>query len=47
MVTLMRRVRIRLVNPDEPIQLFASITLRPKGPIPVIYEDMLGNRASW
>ena len=46
LVTLMRRVRIRLVNPDEPIQLLASITLRPKGAINVIYEDMLGNRAS-
>lgn len=39
LVTLMGRHRIRLVNPDAPIKLFASITLRPKYPIPVVYED--------
>lgn len=46
LVTLVRRVRIRLVNPDEPIQLLASITLRPKRPIPVVYEDMHGKNSS-
>lgn len=45
LVTLVRRVRIRLVNPDEPLQLLASITLRPKHPIPVVYEDMHGKNS--
>ncbi len=47
MVTMMRRVRIRLVNPDEPIQLLASITLRPKRPIPVVYEDVHEKNSSY
>jgi cytochrome P450 len=45
MVTLMRRFRIRLVNPEAPIQLLASITLRPKHPIPVVYEDVHGKNS--
>jgi cytochrome P450 len=39
-VTLVRRFHIRLVNPDAPMKLLASITLRPQHPIPVVYEDI-------
>jgi cytochrome P450 len=41
LVTLLRRHRIRLVNPNASIELFPSITLRPKHPIPVVYENLL------
>ncbi|HRI70279.1 MAG TPA: cytochrome P450 [Polyangium sp.] len=40
LVTLLRHFRIRLVNSDKPIRTLASITLRPKDPIPVIYEQL-------
>ena len=41
LVTLLRRFRIRLVNPEAPIDLLATITLRPKKRFPVVYEEML------
>ena len=40
LVTLMRHFRIKLVHPDKPIRHLASITLRPKAPIPVVYEPL-------
>ncbi len=38
--TLLRRFRIRLVNPTAPLVPMAGITLRPKKPIHVIYEPL-------
>ncbi len=39
LVTMVRRHRVRLVDNHSPIELFPSITLRPKHPIPVVYES--------
>lgn len=38
LVTLLRHVRVRLVDASAPIEPLATITLRPKKPIHVIYE---------
>jgi len=35
LTTLVSRFHVRLVNPDAPIEPFASITLRPRYPIAV------------
>jgi cytochrome P450 len=44
MVTLMQRLRFRLLEPHAPLELLAGITLRPKHPIPVAYESIQRNR---
>jgi cytochrome P450 len=41
LVTLLRRFRIRLVNPEAPIDVLATITLRPKKRFSVVYEELL------
>lgn len=40
LATFVRKMRVHLVNPDARMQLLASITLRPKHPIPVVYESL-------
>lgn len=40
LATFLRRFRIRLVDPAAPIEPLASITLRPKKPIHVLYEPL-------
>lgn len=44
LITLLQRMRIRLVDKNAPLEVSPGITLRPKHPIPVVYEHLENKR---
>lgn len=44
MITLLQHVRVHLVQKHAPLEVLAGITLRPKHPIPVVYESVNNKR---
>jgi len=44
LLTITQHVRVRLVEPRAPIEVLAGITLRPKHPLPVVYESVENKR---